>query len=124
MDDVRLLRCFFLFWEWSIDWFEVPQYISTSPQKSYELCRPPTFDAIHLYHWLGNCSGICGSNLPGHSIGVAITFSNILRKTLYPFLSAWKWSLNCFCPLFISWLGFGLLPKVIIVFWYVSSRLF
>ena len=50
-------------------------------------------------------------------IGVAITFSNILRKTLYPFLVSVEMVPKiAFAPLFISWLGFGLLPKVIIVF--------
>jgi NitT/TauT family transport system permease protein len=50
-------------------------------------------------------------------IGVAITFSNILRRTLYPFLVSVEMVPKiAFAPLFISWLGFGLLPKVIIVF--------
>jgi len=50
-------------------------------------------------------------------VGLAIAFSSILRRTIYPFLVSIEMVPKiAFAPLFISWLGFGLLPKVIIVF--------
>ena len=48
---------------------------------------------------------------------MAITFSSILRRTIYPFFVSIEMTPKiAFAPLFISWFGFGLLPKVIIVF--------
>ena len=50
-------------------------------------------------------------------LGLAIAFSSILRRTIYPFFVSLEMTPKiAFAPLFISWLGFGLLPKVIIVF--------
>src|SRR4029077_14634338 len=50
-------------------------------------------------------------------LGLAIAFSFFLRRTIYPFFVSIEMTLKiAFAPLFISWLGFGLLPKVIIVF--------
>ena len=50
-------------------------------------------------------------------LGLAIAFSSILQRTIYPFFVSIEMTPKiAFAPLFISWLGFGLLPKVIIVF--------
>ena len=50
-------------------------------------------------------------------LGLAIAFSSVLRRTIYPFFVSLEMVPKiAFAPLFISWLGFGLLPKVIIVF--------
>jgi NitT/TauT family transport system permease protein len=50
-------------------------------------------------------------------LGLAIAFSTFLRQTIYPFFVSLEMTPKiAFAPLFISWLGFGLLPKVIIVF--------
>ena len=111
--------CFFLLWELSIDWFEVPQYILNKPSEiiinsAADLPRLMQYTYITgLETVLGFVVAICLA-IP---IGVAITFSNILRRTLYPFLVSVEMVPKiAFAPLFISWLGFGLLPKVIIVF--------
>jgi len=49
-------------------------------------------------------------------LGLAIAFSSVLRRTIYPFFVSLEMTPKiAFAPLFISWLGFGLLPKVIIV---------
>ena len=54
----------------------------------------------------------------GLGFGIAISFSSILRRTLYPFFVSIEMTPKiAFAPLFISWFGFGLLPKVIIVVW-------
>jgi NitT/TauT family transport system permease protein len=50
-------------------------------------------------------------------LGLAIAFSPALRRTVYPTLVSLEMVPKiAFAPIFISWLGFGLLPKVIIVF--------
>ena len=53
----------------------------------------------------------------GGAAWAAIAFSSVLRRTIYPFFVSLEMMPKiAFAPLFISWLGFGLLPKVIIVF--------
>ena len=50
-------------------------------------------------------------------LGLAIAFSTILKRTIYPFFVCIEMVPKiAFAPLFISWLGFGLMPKIIIVF--------
>ena len=55
---------------------------------------------------------------------MAIAFSSFLRRTIYPFfVSVEMVPKIAFAPLFISWLGFGLLPKIIIVFVTIANRI-
>ena len=103
--------CFFLLWELSIDWFEVPQYILNKPSEiiinsAADLPRLMQYTYITgLETVLGFVVAICLA-IP---IGVAITFSNILRRTLYPFLVSVEMVPKiAFAPLFISWLGLGM----------------
>jgi NitT/TauT family transport system permease protein len=49
-------------------------------------------------------------------LGLVIAFSSVLRRTIYPFFVSLEMTPKiAFAPLFITWLGFGFLPKVIIV---------
>ena len=92
--------CFFLFLEWSIDWFEVPQYISISPQKSL---RTSAADLPRLmqYTYITGLETVLG-------FVVAICLAIPLRRLLFRIScakrcihssSAWKWSLKLLCPL-------------------------
>ena len=89
--------CFFLFWEWSIDWFDVPQYILNKPSEiitnsAADLPRLMQYTYITgLETVLGFVVAICLA-IP---IGVAITFFEYpSAKRCIHFLSAWKWSLR------------------------------
>ena len=110
---------FFLFWEYSIDWFEIPRYILPKPS---EIVTKSWADADKLlyYTWVTGSESVLGyviAIMIAVPLGLAIAFSSILRRTIYPFFVSIEMVPKiAFAPLFISWLGFGLLPKVIIVF--------
>ena len=109
---------FFLFWQYSIDIFEIPAYILPKPT---EIVTKGWADIPRLM----NYTLVTGSEtLIGYVLavviavpmGLAISFSPMLRRTIYPFFVSLEMVPKiAFAPLFISWLGFGLLPKVIIV---------
>jgi NitT/TauT family transport system permease protein len=110
---------FFLFWEYSVIWFDIPRYILTPPSlvvtKGWA-----DLDRLLYYTYVTGVEVVLGyifAVVLAMPIGLAIAFSTILRRTVYPFLVCIEMVPKiAFAPLFISWLGFGLLPKVIIVF--------
>jgi NitT/TauT family transport system permease protein len=110
---------FLLFWEYSISWFGVPRYILTPPSvivtKGWaDIGRLLDYTVVTGTEVVLGYAVAVVLALP---IGLAIAFSSILRRTIYPFLVCIEVVPKiAFAPLFISWLGFGLLPKVIIVF--------
>ena len=109
---------FFLFWELSIDLFSIPRYILPKPT---EIVRNASADIPRLiyYTWITGSETVIGYVLAvvlAVPLGLAIAFSSILRRTIYPFFVSLEMTPKiAFAPLFISWLGFGMLPKVIIV---------
>ena len=115
---VAFFVAFFLIWQWSIDLFHVPPYILNKPSVIVrngwaDIPRLIDDTAITglesiLGYFIAACIGV--------PIGLAIAFSTLLRRTVYPFFVSLEMVPKiAFAPLFISWLGFGLLPKVIIV---------
>ena len=110
---------FFLFWEYSIDWFGIPAYILPRPS---EIIAKGSVDLDRLLYYtyvtgLESVLGYAAAIVIAVPLGLAIAFSSILRRTIYPFFVSLEMTPKiAFAPLFISWLGFGLLPKVIIVF--------
>ena len=110
---------FFLFWEHSIDWFGIPAYILPKPS---EIIVKSSADLHRLVYYtyvtgLETIIGYAVAIVLAVPLGLAIAFSSILRRTIYPFFVSIEMVPKiAFAPLFISWLGFGLLPKVIIVF--------
>lgn len=62
-------------------------------------------------------AGFALSIVVGIPLGIAIAYSPIFEKTLYPLLiSSQTIPKTAIAPLFLIWLGFGLLPKIIIAF--------
>lgn len=110
---------FFLVWEWSVSFFEIPLYILTPPSL---VVRKAWGDMDRLIYYtevtgLETLLGYVIALVVAMPLGLAIAFSSILRRTIYPFFVCIEMVPKiAFAPLFISWLGFGLLPKVIIVF--------
>src|SRR5262245_2531266 len=110
---------FFLFWEWSIVLFKVPLYILTPPSM---IVTKASADLGRLFQYsyvtgLETLLGYAVAVVLALPLGLAIAFSSVLRRTIYPFLVCLEMVPKiAFAPLFISWFGFGLLPKVIIVF--------
>ena len=109
---------FFLFWEYSIPLFEIPRYILPAPS---EIISKGSADLDKLIYYTGITAletvlGYFIAIVLGLGFGIAISFSSILRRTLYPFFVSIEMTPKiAFAPLFISWFGFGLMPKVIIV---------
>ena len=109
---------FFLFWEFSIDFFSIPRYILPKPT---EIVRNASADIPRLleYTYITGAEALIGyllAVLLAVPLGLAIAFSSILRRTIYPFFVSLEMTPKiAFAPLFISWLGFGILPKIIIV---------
>jgi len=111
--------CFFGIWELSIGLFEVPAYILNRPS---EIVTRGWADIERLLYYtyvtgLETIIGYAIAIVVAVPLGLAIAFSSFLRRTIYPFfVSVEMVPKIAFAPLFISWLGFGLLPKIIIVF--------
>jgi NitT/TauT family transport system permease protein len=110
---------FFVFWQVSIDLFDIPRYILPKPTTIVEKGWLD-IDRLILYTYITGSEAVIGYAIAvvvAVPLGLAIAFSSILRRTIYPFcVSVEMVPKIAFAPLFISWLGFGLLPKVIIVF--------
>lgn len=110
---------FFLFWEYAIDLFSIPAYIL--PRPSEIITRGwADIDKLLYYTYVTGLESLLGylvAIVIAVPLGLAIAFSSFLRRTIYPFFVSLEMTPKiAFAPLFISWLGFGLLPKVIIVF--------
>jgi NitT/TauT family transport system permease protein len=110
---------FFLFWEFSIGFFNVPLYILTPPSMivTKAWADLPRLFAYTYVTGLETILGYMVAIVIALPLGLAIAFSSVLRRTIYPFFVTIEMVPKiAFAPIFISWLGFGLLPKVIIVF--------
>jgi NitT/TauT family transport system permease protein len=110
---------FFLFWEYSVVWFDIPRYILTPPSLVIEngAADLPRLLDYTLVTGTEVLLGYVVAVVLALPLGLAIAFSSILKRTIYPFIVCIEMVPKiAFAPLFISWLGFGLLPKVIIVF--------
>lgn len=110
---------FFLFWEHAIDWFGVPAYILPKPSVIVTKAWPdlPRLLQDLQITALETVLGYAVALVIAVPLGLAIAFVSVLRHTIYPFCVAIEMTPKiAFAPLFVSWLGFGVLPKVIIVF--------
>ena len=94
---------------------------ATSCRSRREIVRNASADIPRLlyYTWITGTEAVIGYVLAvvlAVPLGLAIAFSSVLRRTIYPFFVSLEMTPKiAFAPLFISWLGFGMLPKVIIV---------
>jgi NitT/TauT family transport system permease protein len=106
-------------WELSIGLFHIPRYILPAPSEVIESARAD-FALLLRYMVVTTSETVLGyavAIVVALPLGLAIAFSAALRRTVYPTLVSLEMVPKiAFAPIFISWLGFGLLPKVIIVF--------
>jgi NitT/TauT family transport system permease protein len=109
----------FLFWEHAIDWFAVPRYILPKPSEIVAKAWAD-WPVLLWYTWVTGVETVLGyavALIVAVPLGLAIAFSRVLRATIYPYFVSLEMTPKiAFAPIFISWLGFGLLPKVVIVF--------
>jgi NitT/TauT family transport system permease protein len=108
-----------LSWEAAIGVFKIPRYILPPPSEILSSARAdiPLLLRYSVVTGTETVLGYAVAIVLALPLGLAIAFSGILRRTVYPTLVSLEMVPKiAFAPIFISWLGFGLLPKVIIVF--------
>src|SRR5262245_10106952 len=74
---------FFLFWEYSIDWFGIPAYILPKPSEIVTKSAAD-FDRLLYYTWVTAVETVLGyvaAVVIAVPLGLAIAFSSILRRT-------------------------------------------
>jgi len=110
---------FFVGWELAIYVFDIQPYILPRPTDIVTRGWADIGKLLY-YTWVTGLESVLGYLVAvtiALPLGLAIAFSSFLRQTIYPFFVSLEMTPKiAFAPLFISWLGFGLLPKVIIVF--------
>jgi NitT/TauT family transport system permease protein len=115
---VTFFVAFFLVWQYAIDLFGVPQYILPKPSEIVSRSWADHGRLVY-YTWVTASETLIGFVIAialAVPLGLGIAFSTLLRQTIYPFCVSLEMTPKiAFAPLFISWLGFGMLPKVIIV---------
>jgi NitT/TauT family transport system permease protein len=108
-----------LFWEFACHAFAIPRYILPAPSAiSVELWKQrgvllvnsvPTLEVIIL--------GFVAAIAIGLPIAILIVWSRPLDLTLYPILiSSQTVPKVAIAPLLVLWLGYGLLPKILVTF--------
>jgi len=113
------LVIFFIVWEAIIQIFDVPRYIMPAPSRViYQFFRylPLIWEYTLVTGW-ETLAGFLVAVLLGVPMAMMVAFSKVLRQTLYPAAVALEMVPKiAFAPLFITWFGFGITPKIIIVF--------
>jgi NitT/TauT family transport system permease protein len=106
-------------WEAVIHIFEVKRYILPAPSKiAVQFVR--NFPRIWDYTLVTGGETLAGFLVAlaiGIPLALMIAFSSVLRRTIYPSAVTLEMVPKiAFAPIFVTWFGFGILPKVIIVF--------
>jgi NitT/TauT family transport system permease protein len=109
----------FLLWEAVVRIFHVPLYIVPPPSAVlYQLWRNlPRIAEYTLVTGGETLGGFLIAVALGVPLALAIAFSRVLRQTLFPVAVTLEMIPKItFAPIFVTWFGFGYLPKFIIVF--------
>jgi NitT/TauT family transport system permease protein len=113
------LILFFSLWETVVRFFNIPVYLLPKP-LSIIVKLFSNLPLILKYTWITGLESFGGFILSvglGVPLSLIISFSVFLRKTLYPSTVALQLVPKiALAPLFVTWFGFGLMPKFIIVF--------
>ena len=108
-----------LLWEGATRWFKIPSWLLPAPSEIWE-------SAVD-WRWelLANGFVTLGETLAGFALAIvlgvpaaaAMTYSPLLQKTIYPLLLALQSVPKvAVAPLLALWIGFGLTPKIAVVF--------
>jgi NitT/TauT family transport system permease protein len=122
----RYSRLFLLFaiglfalWQALVVGLGVPRYILPAPSEIYtqfwrNLPRISYYTLITAGESFVGFFVAVGIGVP---LAVVVAFSSVLRKTFYPLAVTLEMVPKiAFAPMFVTWMGFGYGPKVIIVF--------
>lgn len=119
MPALLLLVGLLVLWECFVLWGGTPRWILPSPSdivragvEAAPLMAPHVWQTL-LETWLGLALALVG----GLALALAIDLSSVLRRALYPLLVASQTiPIMALAPLLIIWFGYGILPKVVVVF--------
>ncbi len=122
-DDIRVtllgVAGFFVLWEVFVDVCRVPAYILPGPlsvivQLVLSFRFMLGYLAVTAYESYG---GFLLAVLIGVPLSLAIAFSSFMKRTFYPAIVAFQLVPKiALAPLFITWFGFGMTPKILITF--------
>lgn len=115
------LAVFLLFWQMLVSVFGVKPFIIPSPQRTLAALVDPAVAA--RYDWPRHITAtvtavlvsFCVTAAAGVTIALLITWSAAARRIITPVLTLLN-SLPkiAFAPLFLLWLGYGLVPNIVI----------
>jgi NitT/TauT family transport system permease protein len=109
----------FVMWEAAVRIFTIKQYILPAPSVVIEqfYLKFPLIWANTIVTTYETLIGFALSIVFGIPLSMVIAFSKVLRRTLYPTAVTLEMIPKiAFAPLFVTWFGFGIAPKMIIVF--------
>src|SRR5262245_30678592 len=108
-----------LIWELAADYFKIPTWLLPSPTTiggAFVEWRAELFShtLTTLYETLVGFALSIAIAVP---LAVAVVYSPFLRNTIYPILLALQSMPKvAIAPLLALWIGFGTLPKIVVVF--------
>ncbi len=108
-----------LFWEGCVAYFGVPSWLLPAPSeiaRAFVEWRSELLQhtLVTLYETLGGFALSIALAIP---LAVLVVYSPIIRKCIYPLLLALQSVPKvAIAPLLALWIGFGLLPKILVVF--------
>lgn len=108
-----------LVWELCVRWFAVPSYALPRPSQVLLILagRWPLFAKHLLYTSQEVLVGFLVSVAVGVPIAIGIVYSRILESISYTLIVAFQAvPKTALAPLFVLWLGYGLLSKVAVAF--------
>jgi ABC-type nitrate/sulfonate/bicarbonate transport system permease component len=103
-------------WEAYVRIFKIPPYILPSPTRILKVMGESSDMLLH-HTWitLGEImAGFFLAFVTGLALAIAIVYSRVLEKVLYPLIIASQTiPVFAIAPLLIIWFGYGLIPKVV-----------
>jgi NitT/TauT family transport system permease protein len=116
---VALMIAAVLLWEYSVRLLAVPQYLLPAPTVMIESLLANWY-VIYLNLWPTLAEILVGylmSIFIGVPLAVLIVYSRLAEQTLYPpMVASQAIPKVAVAPLFIVWMGYGIMPKVWIAF--------
>ncbi|KPL54156.1 ABC transporter permease [Prosthecomicrobium hirschii] len=110
---------FLILWEVAARGFGLPAYILPAPSAVFvELWnRRVQYSGAALFTLQPMLIGFAAAVIVGIALALIVAFSRGMEKTVYPLLVFFQIVPKiAVAPLFIIWFGFGLIPKVLLVF--------
>ena len=113
------VAAFLALWEIAARVFHLPAYILPAPTEIFSelINRRTQYATAATYTLQPMLIGFAAAVIIGIALALVVAFSRTMEKTVYPLLIFFQIVPKiAVAPLFIIWFGFGLMPKVLLVF--------